>query len=96
MEKLFSNVKKAKKEGEAITVRVREKAVGYLLAGFGIVAGLAWNEAMKELIEVLYPIDQNSLVAKFIYAAAMTLLVVIASAVFLRFSKKKEEIERRK
>ncbi|MFH1712125.1 MAG: DUF5654 family protein [Patescibacteria group bacterium] len=96
MDKIKSKIQKVKVNGEEVTVAVREKAVGYLLAGFGIVAGLAWNEAVKELITVVWPLEQDSLIAKFVYALAMTLLVVFASAVFLRFTKKKEEIATKK
>jgi len=41
------------------------------------VAGLAWNEAIKALIEYLYPLDKNSLLAKFVYAALITIIVVV-------------------
>lgn len=87
---------KTKKEAQEVAVKVREKAAGYLLAGFGVVAGLAWNEAVKALIELFWPLDQESLVAKFVYAMAVTLLVVVASMVLLKFSKEKEEIEQKK
>ena len=49
------------------------------MAGMGLVAGLAWNEAIKALIEYLYPLDQNSLLAKFIYAALITVIIVMFS-----------------
>lgn len=93
---LWKKAHKTKKGAEEVALEVREKAAGYLLAGFGVVAGLAWNEAVKELIEVLWPMDQESLIAKFVYACAMTLLVVIASMVLLKFTKKKKEIDAKK
>lgn len=82
---------KAKKKATRVALEVKEKVGTYLLAGFGVVTGLAWNEAVKELIDVLWPLEQGSLTAKFIYALAMTVLVVIASIIVLRFTKQKEE-----
>lgn len=57
---------------------VRSRTIGYILAGFGFVAGLAWNEAIKGLIDQLFPLGQGSLIAKFIYALFVTLIVVVA------------------
>jgi len=58
---------------------IKQQTKGYIMAGMGLVAGLAWNEAIKALIEYLYPLDQNSLLAKFIYAALITVIIVMFS-----------------
>lgn len=65
------------------------QTVGYILAALGFVAGLAWNEAIKGLIDRVFPLGTDGLAAKFVYALVATLLVVIASAIFLR-NKEKE------
>lgn len=67
---------------------IREKTLTYIVAAFGLVAGLAWNEAIKSLIEYLFPLSQNTLLAKFIYAIVVTLLVVIATSSLVRFLNK--------
>ncbi len=77
-------------KNKKVISKVHEKAIGYILAAFGLVAGLAWNEAIKEAIQVLYPLDQDSLTAKFIYAGIMTVIVVIVSVVLLRGSGEKK------
>lgn len=69
---------------------IREKTVGYILAAMGFVAGLAWNEAIKSLIEYFYPASQNGLTAKFIYAILITIVVVLISTYLVRLSAKKE------
>ena len=69
---------------------VREKTFGYILAALGLVAGLAWNEAIKSVIEYFYPASQNGLAAKFIYAILITLAVVIISTYLVRLSSRKE------
>lgn len=68
---------------------IREQIAGYLTAAFGLVAGLAWNDAIKALIEYIFPVKQNTLLAKFIYAIIMTLIVVMASVYIIRLLKKK-------
>jgi len=77
---------------EAIRQRVREQIIGYIATAFGLVAGLAWNEAIKSLIDTIYPTGKSgSLGAKFIYAIAITIVVVVISTYLLRFSQKKNK-----
>lgn len=71
----------AKKTSQAVWV----KSIGFLLAGFGLVAGLAWNDAIQALFKELFPLDKNSLIAKFLYAFIITVVVVIVS---LQINKK--------
>lgn len=71
--------------------QVREKVAGYILAAFGFVAALAWNEAIKELIDHFYPLDANGLVAKFVYAVVVTVVVVVVSLILIKFSKDDEK-----
>lgn len=51
-------------------------------SGFGLVAALAWNEAVqafvKEYIQRFYP-DQAGVISKFIYAVIITLFAVIVT-----------------
>ena len=58
---------------------VRERTLGYIVGAFGLVAGLAWNDAIKELIDYIFPLKEHSLPAKFIYAFMITVLVVTVS-----------------
>lgn len=62
----------------------------YLAAAFSVVAGLAWNEAMKALLEYLFPGSKDSVLAKFIYAFFVTLVVVILSVYLFRLLKEEE------
>ena len=75
---------------EKVKREFKEKTVGYITAAFGLVAGLAWNDAVKALIEYLFPLKQDSVFAKFIYAIIMTLIVVIATMYITRLLKKNE------
>ena len=60
--------------------------MGYLLAAFGFVAGLAWNEAIKALIEDLFPARENTLVAKFGYAILLTVFLAVATTYLLQLA----------
>ena len=80
-----------KEEGKALRKEVREKTIGYLLAAFGLVAGLAWNDAIKTAIEEFFPLKGDTILAKIIYAVLITLLVVIITMYLARLSKKNSE-----
>ncbi len=79
---------KIKEEQERIRKEAIEKTIGYILAAFGLVAGLAWNEAIKGLIDTFFPLDKNGLVIKFVYAILVTVIVVIATIIFVRKENK--------
>ena len=82
-----------KKSGRLLRKEMRERTTGYILTGFGVIAGLAWNEAIKSLIEHIFPPNSNSIVAKFIYAVLMTFVVVVMAVYLVRIFKE-EEIEK--
>ena len=68
---------KLRGESGKISREVRRQSFTYIAAGLGLVAGLAWNEAIKTLIETVFPMKQNTIIAKFLYAAIITLAVVL-------------------
>ena len=57
-----------------------EQLVTLSTSGFGLVAALAWNEAIqtfvKEYIQKFYP-DQSGALSKFIYAILITAFAVL-------------------
>ena len=44
-----NNFKKIKAEQMRIREEVRKKTIGYIVAALGLVAGLAWNDAIKTI-----------------------------------------------
>ena len=76
---------------EKIRQETKAKVIGYIVAAFGLVAALAWNEAIKALIDKIYPLGENSLPAKFFYALIITIVVVIVSTYAVRLSGKGQE-----
>lgn len=91
-DKIRNRFKKIAEEQKRIRKEAIEKTIGYILAAFGLVAGLAWNEAIKGLIEVFFPLNKNGLVIKFIYAILVTVIVVVVTIIFV----KREEQEVKK
>ena len=84
-------VKKIKEEGEELRREVKKRTVTYVAAALGLVVGLAWNEAIKSVIEYLFPLGQNTMAAKIIYAAIMTAVLVFATAYVLKEQKNEEK-----
>lgn len=70
---------------------VRGQVIGYLVAAMGLVVGLAWNDAVKSLIEYFFPLSQNTIQAKFIYALALSVIIGITSFALLKWAGKKEK-----
>lgn len=77
-------LKGLKKKGEEFGQETRERTAGYLTAALGLVAALAWNDAVKALIEQFFPLSRGGgVTAKFIYASILTLIVVVFTKYFI-------------
>jgi len=61
---------------KSLKLEILEKIASLMTAGFGLVAALAWNEAIREFFATIFP-KPNLLLGKFIYALLITVLVVI-------------------
>jgi Na+/proline symporter len=85
-----------KKEGNQLKEEMQDKLKGYVVAAFGLVAGLAWNEAIKSLIEYFFPLNKNTILAKFIYAILITFVLVFVTVYISRLLTKKEKEEEKK
>ncbi|MDE2001502.1 MAG: hypothetical protein KGI60_02965 [Patescibacteria group bacterium] len=88
MEPFEDHMRKVVSEGADLTRKVKTQTIGYMLAAFGFVAGLAWNQAIKSLIDYLFPLNGNSILAQFLYAIIVTAVLVWATIVLLKFSGK--------
>ncbi len=81
-----------KTEGSVLAGEVREKVAMYIMGGLGIVIGLAWNEAIKGLIEYFFPYaGAGTTIAKFMYAIILTIVVVIIAHYLVHEPKKREK-----
>lgn len=71
-------------EQKHLRSEIRERTLGYILAAFGLVAGLAWNDAIQSFIGYLFPSPENTLPAKFLYAIIISFIVVMISVYISR------------
>ena len=71
-------------EQKYLRVEIQERTLGYMLGAFGLVAGLAWNDAIQGLIGYLFPLPENTLPAKFLYAIIISFVVVMISVYISR------------
>jgi len=81
-------IKKIRYEKQRFQKELKEKTIAYIAAALGLVASLAWNEAIKDLIEYLFPLTKNTLMVKFIYAGLLTLIIVVILNSLIKFAKK--------
>ncbi len=80
---------KIKKETEILRKEIRQRTLTYIAGGLGFVAGLAWNEAIRTLIDSLFPsFSSNIIIVKFLYAIFVTLIVVLVLRYIEKFSNK--------
>lgn len=96
MAKITDKIVNIKDKGVELEREVREKTLGYIITSFGLVAGLAWNDAIKAFIERFFSDPRNGLKAKFLYAVFLTVVVVAVSLYLSRLfkvEKKKKDVE---
>ncbi|HEY4511696.1 MAG TPA: DUF5654 family protein [Candidatus Paceibacterota bacterium] len=74
-----------KEESKKTTQEMKARIGGFVAGGFGIAAGIAWNDAIRALIEYLFPLDKNSILMKFTYAFILTLVIVFITVYLMRF-----------
>lgn len=79
MKKIFEELEKTKKAA-------KEKMATLILAGFGLVAALAWNDAIQTFFNFLFPKSQE-IIGKFVYALLVTFIVVIISLQLQKISR---------
>jgi hypothetical protein len=76
-----------------VSSEVLDKLVELVTAAFGLVAALAWNTAIQELFTVIFP-EAGDLIAKFLYAIVVTVIVVFVTIRLGRLAERLKEQER--
>ena len=70
---------KPTKTQTSMRIEILEKMQLLATAGFGLVAALAWNSAIQDLFNLFFP-NRESLLAKFLYAIVITVLIVLVTS----------------
>jgi hypothetical protein len=76
-----------------VSSEVLDKLVELVTAAFGLVAALAWNTAIQELFTLVFP-AAGDLIAKFLYAIVVTVIVVFVTIRLGRLAERVKEQER--
>ena len=95
MENINNSFEKIKSESLKVSREIKNKTFGFIITAFGLVAGLAWNEAIQSLIKSLFPVDKESVWIKFIYAILMTLILVLITIGLAKIFGKDEAEEKK-
>lgn len=69
---------------------VLDKLVELITAAFGLVAALAWDTAIQALFTMIFP-EAGDLIAKFLYAVVVTVLVVFVTIRLGRLAERTKE-----
>lgn len=83
--------KSLKETNPALYKEILRKMLDLATSGFGLVAALAWNELIKELVtEYIQPLvgGASGLISLFIYAVVVTVLAVLVTINLSRLIKK--------
>ncbi len=72
---------------------VLDKLVELVTAAFGLVTALAWNTAIQELFTMIFP-QSGDLIAKFLYAVTVTVIVVFVTIRLGRLAEQAKEREK--
>ncbi|MFZ2682027.1 MAG: DUF5654 family protein [Patescibacteria group bacterium] len=73
-----------KQHGQKVQGAVADQTMSYVTAALGVVAGLAWNDAVKSAIDYFFPAESATIVAQFLYAIIVTLIVVVLTLLLRR------------
>ncbi len=74
-------------KSKSLKLELVEKISTLATAGFGLVAALAWNDAIQSLFTRLFP-AQSGLIAKFLYAVLITVAVVLITTHLARIANR--------
>lgn len=79
MSKKSNKKSKQEEEKKSLKLEILEKVSTLATAGFGLVAALAWNEAIKALFARIFPNPQGNILALLAYAFIITVIVVLVT-----------------
>lgn len=85
------------KESREMVVAVLDKMNVLFTSGMGLVAALAWNEAIKNMFDQIFPPqDKNSIFALFGYAVVVTIIIVMVTYRLTKLLEKVKKEDKKK
>lgn len=77
-------LKRIGEQSVEVRAALADQTMSYVTAALSVVAGLAWNDAVKAAITYYFPAQTSSITAQFLYAGFMTVIVVVLTLVLRR------------
>lgn len=71
-------------------IEFMSRLITIVIAGLGLIAALAWDEALKHLFKVLFP-NEATFASDILYAVIITLLATIVSLYLRKLFLKKAQ-----
>jgi hypothetical protein len=79
-----------REEQRKLRREVMDRTVTAVTAAMGLVIGLSWSDVVNAFVKTAFPLSQDTLGAKVIYAAILTVALVSATILLVRFTQKKD------
>ena len=76
-----------------MTGEILDKFSQLITTALGLVAALAWNEAIQQLFNQIFGEADGALAAKFFYAFLVTLVVIFATIAVSRAAERAKKLE---
>jgi hypothetical protein len=76
-----------------LTAEILDKFSSLITTALGLVAALAWNEAIQQLFKQIFGAAGGELAAKFFYAVLVTLVVIFATMAVSRAAERAKKLE---
>lgn len=86
-DKIKDTLTELKEKEKDLRKEIKKQTVGYVLTALSLVAGLAWNQAIQSLVNQFFPTKGGSILANFVYAIIITVIIVVVTISLLRFKK---------
>jgi hypothetical protein len=72
-----------KEKGDEVKTQVAQTISTLMTVAFGLIAALAWNDAIKAIIATVMP-QGNGITGLLIYAILITIIAVVATLIIAR------------
>jgi hypothetical protein len=89
---IFWEEKKMKEQAVEVRGQVMQTIATLMTTAFGLIAALAWNEAIKGIIAMFVP-KGSDLMGLLIYAILITIIAVLATILIGRAISQPEEVQ---
>ena len=76
-----------------MSAEILDKFSNLITTALGLVAALAWNEAIQQLFKQIFGAAGGELAAKFFYAVLVTLVVIFATMAVSRAAERAKKLE---